>query len=1033
MRVKSMRFFVAVELMTLLMALAPARADSLNFESSQVHPIRLTPSASRLLAVNTPDALLEVFAVGPTGSLTRLAPIPVGLEPVSVTARTDTEIWVVNHLSDSISIVDLGLGTVIRTLRVGDEPTDVVFAQGKAFVAVSQEDSVKVFNLLDLAQPPVKIDIFSSDMRALAVANNGSKVYAVALHSGNQTTVVNANVIRANTSGLDATRLAALGLNNITCSAAPPPYPPHPAGIARDPSLTDPANGAQPPVSLIVKWDQATGKWRDEIGQDWSPCLPYRLADHDLFVIDANTPGDPNTLRTVDHLGTTLFEVSVNPVTGKIYVPNTDARNFVRFEHPLGVQGHMVDNQLSIVDPAAGNSVSRLDLNTHIDRASNPSTNLQEREASISQPGMMVWNMAGSRAYLTAIGSRKLWRVDGSCASGSCVFGPNRSTPDAVEVGEGPTGVALDESAGRAFVLNRFSNTIATVDVSGSAMLKISEIPLHDPSPAVVRDGRHLLYDGVSGSGHGDAACSSCHISGDRDELSWDLGNPQGTFATYGSAGDNVRFIIPVGGQPVTCAPGQCAAHAGFDPEKGPMATQSLRGMLEPLHWRGDRGTMNAFNKAFVGLMGTADVGPINGEPAGLPADQMELFRQFALGIVYPPNPFRNLDDTLPNTAVNVPGNPNPGNPAAGQALFFTGRTDANQPCSACHAAPFGAAGGKLGGVNPSDPNTFAALFNGNADGSPHSDLKVPHLRNMYEKFGPRFGVATDPNNLPEAKTGFGFIHDGAIPDLNTFLSSQVFTLTPQQVKDISMFLLHFPTGIKPAVGSSLTVPAGPAGPPGTPPEQLLATLIGLGNAADPNRHCELTASAAMSGRERSWFLDGGMSSGGVWTTDIDGETQVSTATLRGTVAGPLSFMCAPIGSGARLGADRDLDGHFNGSDCSDGEPGFYLGPAEASNVAVDATAPTMLSWDDQSAQVGATLFYEVVGGSLRALRIAGGLGGPTSCLAGDLRTPSWDDMRGDPAPGEGYYYLVRARNPECSGGFGPGTSAIEPLDCTGF
>ena len=33
--------------------------------------------------------------------------VPVGLEPVAVAARTNTEVWVVNHLSDSVSVVDL--------------------------------------------------------------------------------------------------------------------------------------------------------------------------------------------------------------------------------------------------------------------------------------------------------------------------------------------------------------------------------------------------------------------------------------------------------------------------------------------------------------------------------------------------------------------------------------------------------------------------------------------------------------------------------------------------------------------------------------------------------------------------------------------------------------------------------------------------------------------------------------------------------------------------------------------------------------
>ena len=132
-------------------------------------------------------------------------------------------------------------------------------------------------------------------------------------------------------------------------------------------------------MGLVVKWDPATQKWRDDAGQDWSMCLPYRLPDHDLFVIDATTLD----ISTVDHLGTTLFDVSVNPGSGKIYIPHTEARNNVRFEHPLGVGGHVVDDRLTIVDPSAGNAVTILDLNTHIDRASDPATNLPARVASL--------------------------------------------------------------------------------------------------------------------------------------------------------------------------------------------------------------------------------------------------------------------------------------------------------------------------------------------------------------------------------------------------------------------------------------------------------------------------------------------------------------------------------------------------------------------------------------------------------------------------------------------------------------------------
>ena len=89
-----------------------------NFEAPQIHPLALTPDGTRLLAVNTPNATLSVFQLG-SGSPVLTAEIPVGLEPVSVAARNNREAWVVNWLSDSVSILDLTTGNVVRTIDVG--------------------------------------------------------------------------------------------------------------------------------------------------------------------------------------------------------------------------------------------------------------------------------------------------------------------------------------------------------------------------------------------------------------------------------------------------------------------------------------------------------------------------------------------------------------------------------------------------------------------------------------------------------------------------------------------------------------------------------------------------------------------------------------------------------------------------------------------------------------------------------------------------------------------------------------------------
>jgi YVTN family beta-propeller protein len=1005
---------------------AHAATSYVNFESSHVHPI--ATAGERLLAVNTPDAVLEVWTIEKDGSLTHEAAIPVGLEPVTVVARTDTEAWVVNNLSDTVSIVDLLTGTVTQTLHVGDEPTDVVFAAGKAFVAVSQEDAVKVYTLASLSTPPTVVPLFARDIRALATT--GTQVYAVALRSGNQTTVVNGNIIfDGNQSGLSASRLAALNLTDITCNGAPPGYPPLPTGIARNPALTDPPATQNPPVSLIVSWDEANTRWADEDGSDWTHCLPYRLPDHDLFAIDATSLA----VTEVDHLGTSLFEVSVQPGTGRIYVPATDARNSVRFEHPLGVQGHVVDNLFSVVDPGAGNSVTRIDLNTHINRGSDPATNLAERVASISQPGMMVWNSTGSTGYLTAIGSRKVFRVAGGCLTGGCVFGATRATPDVVESGEGPTGVALHEGHDRLYVLNRISHSLAVVEASTLTLLET--LPLHDPSSDDTRLGRRFLYDGIDSSGHGDAACSSCHLSGDLDGLGWDLGDPTGEMVAYSTEMDNVRFVVPMSGIPVQCDPTVCASHEGFDPQKGPMTTQTLRGMLEPLHWRGDRPTMNDFNVAFVGLMGKEDIGPISGKPAGLSATDMERFRQFALALSYPPNPNRDVNDSTPcplrsvdpNCEVQPFGSIRAGNPTEGALLFDGFPSDASQPCLSCHTHPFGAGGGTLGGVAPTEPTTptTAALFNGDADESPHSDLKIPHLRNIYDKPGP---VLPDPMGpVTETKTGFGLIHDGSVPDMFRFLSNSVFSLPDanqaRELRDISTFMFYFPTGIKPSVGRQATVPAGapPTGSAGD--ETLIATLISLGDRIDSNRHCDLAAAALSGGRMRRWHLHDGS-----WNTDAAAEPPVSTTTMRTGASGPVTFTCVTLDSGPRLGGDLDEDIVLDGDDCAPADAASWAPTITISNLTLEKSGVTQLSWGDQSVGAGPGLAHDVLGGDLSALRTFGIAA--TTCVDGSIQVNGYDDPRTDPVAGDGYVYLVRITNGCGTATLGVGRGAAETVVC---
>src|SRR5690242_1569274 len=95
------------KLLVLLLCAAAAcgQGTYVNFESYQTNPVRLSPDGTRLFAVNTADARLSVFDVSKPANPTLVTEIPVGIEPVSVNARTSDEAWVVNQLSDTVSVV----------------------------------------------------------------------------------------------------------------------------------------------------------------------------------------------------------------------------------------------------------------------------------------------------------------------------------------------------------------------------------------------------------------------------------------------------------------------------------------------------------------------------------------------------------------------------------------------------------------------------------------------------------------------------------------------------------------------------------------------------------------------------------------------------------------------------------------------------------------------------------------------------------------------------------------------------------------
>lgn len=905
-------------------------ASFVNWETPHVHPLDVTPDGKKLLAVNTADGRLEVFDISSTSSIpVSLGSVPVGLDPVSVRARTNTEAWVVNHISDSVSIVNLNTMSVVATLQTEDEPADVAFAgtPQRAFVTGAQASKLMVFDPVNRTAAPVVLNLAGEEPRAMAVSPDGNKLYVAFFESGNKTTIVGTSV----QNNAVNSPLGPYGGQN------PPPndgvnFKPaiNPSLPVRDATTLLPAS--PPKVGMIVR-KNASGSWMDDNNHDWTALVSgnsaaasnrvrgWDVLDNDVAVVDANTL----QISYLTGMMNLVMAIGVNPVTSQVTVVGTEATNHIRFDSNL--KSRFIRVNAAFGDPATLRVSSVVDLNNHLDYSdaqiatqSDPATASQAlRDLSIGDPRAIVWNRQGTLGYVAGMGSNNVVVIDSA--------GSRSGSP--IVVGEGPTGLVLQTQRNRLYVLNKFGASISVIDTVGQA--ELSRVSFFDPTPSAIKTGRKQLYDTHLTSGLGQIACASCHIDGKSDRLSWDLGNPAGEMTTFGQ---NCGYSI-------TRFQGACS---DFHPMKGPMFTQTLQDIIgkEPLHWRGDKTGLEQFAGAFTGLQGD-DVLPS--------ATDLQAFEDFLATIYFPPNPFRNFDNTLP-TSVALPGQEAlgrfgqpglnglaPGAPIpAGnaQAIVNTYLTrgehistgSGGNTCVVCHAFTTG----QGGDVSASGTTGFAPIptgLNGEhhlmstgiavGPGSGPVTFKVPNLRGLHKKVG--FTLKATPS-----RAGFGFFNDGGatLPGFLAFFPPMV---DDQEISNFVALLLAYSGSDLPA---SVTL-NDPLRPPGVRSQDthaavgkqvtfngannndaaLIARLGQMTTEADAGK-VGLVAKAIRSGAQRGWAYLGG----GIFQSDRAGVT-VPTNTLRsGAQPGSeVTFTVVPYGTQVRIGIDRDGDGILDADD----------------------------------------------------------------------------------------------------------------------
>lgn len=851
----------------------PATGKFTTFESGQVRPLALSPNGLRLYAVNTPDNRVEIFDVSGSKPLL-IGSVPVGLEPVALAVAPDGKLWVVNHLSDSISIVDVSSmpARVVNTLLVGDEPRDIVFAGAGnkwAFITAAHRGQnikfdpqlmtsgvgradVWVFNAsapgTALGGTPVGVlNMFGDTLRALARNADGTRVYAAVFNSGNKTTVLDED-------------LANGGLVNKA-----PPY-------------TSADGVTQPGTGLIVQ-KNANGDWVDSgdpksgtAARSWNSRVKLDLPDNDVFTIDAGG-ATPVVVGKTAGVGTTLFNMAVNPVSGRLYVSNLEALNLNRFEGPgtrsSTVRGHFVESRVTVID---GIRVKPRHLNKHITSYGSAVGTAAEKAAALATPLEMAVTPDGSRLYLVAMGSDKLARF-GTAALESDTFTPS-PVDQLLLSGGGPTGLILQPSRNRAFVLTRFDNGVSVVDTSLFA--ESAHVRMFNPEPAEVVSGRRFLYDARLTSSRGDSSCAGCHTFGDMDHLAWDLGNPDGVR----EASPNVYSAnVPA-----------YLRRPTFHPMKGPMTTQSLRGMVGngPMHWRGDRtGAVNRlpgetleerafkdFNVAFTGLLG---------RDASLTDAQMASFTRFAMNLSYPPNPVANLDNSLTTAQ------------SSGLNAYNNVKSTGLGTCNSCHTLNIAQNRFGTSGLMSFEGNDIA------------EDFKIPHLRNMYQKVGMFTRNVDKPSAVDQGPQirGFGFDKSGGAGSITEFLRLSVFTLTDQQRNDLEQMVLAMPSNLNPIVGQQVTVSA--ANKDQSDVSARLNLLVQRASITSPRPECELVAKAVIGEGARGWVMNSAQG----FVPDRASEPALSLSALLSQVtdaAAAVTFTCVAPGNGTRIGIDRNGD-----------------------------------------------------------------------------------------------------------------------------
>ena len=602
------------------------------FASPHFRPIAV--NGSYVYATNTPADTVDIIDVEDRSIIGR---VHVGVDPVGLGVRPDgKELWVANHISDSVSVIDTDPSSptfheVVATIQDVDphtlstrfdEPVGIAFANdAKAYVTLSTTNRVAV---VDVASRTVTghLRIRAQDPRALVV--RGGRLYVAPFESNNQSQLSGclAERIDGDECTFDAVQHV-FTTNNVLSTG-------YDADIVKNP----------------------------------------RIPDRDIFIFDTATD---TQLRVVHTAGTLLYGLAVDS-TGTVFVAQTDARNTAN-----GRAGTRKHGLAEMENRAFLNQITRVDCATSCQRPE--FLDLEPLPPDDPQPGMALATPFGieisdddATLVVTAAGSDKVFTLDAETGD---VLGR-------VAVDEVPRGVALESddtgAPSGAWVLNVVANTVSVVDLTSVANpTVIDTIALEDPTHPDVKLGR-MAFNDADASSTDTFSCESCHPDNHTDQLIWVLQTP--ICDVDGCTQIPPRLTMPVRGLRDT-QPYHWDGIPG-DPYGG-NNTASINAAVEPNCDVGDEESCARFlvDGSLATTMCDPDDCPVNdeGKDGLLDSAVRDALARYILSVPYPPAQTRPFDNELTQRARDG---------------FFefsfindSGESTGAQTCGDCHKMPF--------------------------------------------------------------------------------------------------------------------------------------------------------------------------------------------------------------------------------------------------------------------------------------------------------------------------------------------------------